>query len=395
MNPILPTAVYYLYDYYDYQIAGAKKEWYKALYDGENPGPMPTFGLYWVAFTLEFCVLMIHSVPYGDFRFWTDNTGISKPFVSDKLNALCLLRLYTVVRVVRDYTNIYARRRLVYDGGYRQRGGPEINYKLAMKATMTNHETIFVFTLYMSSLLVWGYIMHACERDWQPETFTYVNCIWLTAFQFAAMDFNDMAAMSEMGTLVSMFIIVWGLIVLSMLVNVIFNTVVLTSYEGWAIDWLTQYELCEDERQAAADLLAHWWSRKLDVRNGKKGDEEAEAGYLILLVQQYKKIREITYLINRNNPDANADPMTELQFGMKADLKELATSLLGEEEAEQLAEDEPAGSEKKGGMSLSTPVGEQAKLLAARVSQMEEVQSAILKKIETLYTKQKGKAPPK
>jgi len=355
---------------------------------------MPTFGLYAGSFAAEFCVLFIHAIPYGDFRFWTDNTGVQKPFISDKLNALCLLRLYTVVRVIRDYTPIYARRRLVYDGGYRQRGGPEINYKLAMKATMSLNESTFVGALYMSSLLIWGFILHACERDWQPETFTYKNCVWLTAFMFAAMDFNDMSAMSEMGTLISMFIIVWGLIVLSMLVNVIFNTVVLTSYEGWAIDWLQQYELCEDERQASADLIAHWWSRKLAERNGKGGDEESSAGYLILLCQQFKKIREISYLISRNNPDANADPMTELQFGMKSDLKAMATTLLGEEEAEALAEDEKS-SDKAAGMTLATPVGEQAELLAARVTQMEEVQGAILKKIETMYTKQKGKAPPK
>ena len=30
--------VFYLYDYYDYQVAGAKKEWYKLLYEGANPG---------------------------------------------------------------------------------------------------------------------------------------------------------------------------------------------------------------------------------------------------------------------------------------------------------------------------------------------------------------------
>merc|ERR1712216_224692 len=202
VNSFITTMLlYYLYDYYDYQVAGAKKEWYKKLYDGENPGQMPTFWYYFPNFLLEFIIIAIHAVPYSDFRFWTDATGLRKPFISDKLNTLCLLRLYTMIRVVRDYTPVYARRRLIYDGGYRERGGPEINYKLAMKANMTLHEGTFVSCLHLISLTVLGYIYHCCERDWQPETFTYVNCCWLVAFQFAAMDFNNMFPMSEFGTL--------------------------------------------------------------------------------------------------------------------------------------------------------------------------------------------------
>jgi len=395
VNSFITTILlYYIYDYYDYQVAGAKKEWYKALYDGENPGPMPTFWSYFGNFMMEFCLLGFHALPYSDFRFWTDVTGLEKPFISDKLNALCMLRLYTVFRVVRDYTPIYARRRLVYDGGYRERGGPEINYKLALKANLTLHETTTVCALYFSSLVVWGYIYHCCERDWQPEKYTFINCIWLTAFQFAAMDFNGMGPMSEFGTLVAAMIIIWGLIVLSMLVNVIFNTVVLTSYEGWAIDWLTQYELCEEERQSAADLLAHWWDRKVSLkqRGAKTGDEKEEAAYLILLVQQYKKLREVTFLINRNNPDQNADPMTELQFGMKEDLRDLAETLLGAEAANVGQEAPEVDSDT---INLATPVHEQASILAERVAEMEKVQSAILKKIEAIYTSKKGSPPPK
>merc|ERR1712072_1350426 len=108
VNSFMTTMIlYYLYDYYDYQVAGAKKEWYKKLYQGENTGPMPTFGLYFPHFLGEFLLLSIHCVPYADFRFWKDQTGLKKPFISDKLNALCMLRLYTVVRVIRDYTPIY------------------------------------------------------------------------------------------------------------------------------------------------------------------------------------------------------------------------------------------------------------------------------------------------
>lgn len=395
VNTFITTMLlYYLYDYYDYQVAGAKKEWYKRLYDGENPGPMPTFGFYFPNFFLEFLILGFHAVPYSDFRFWSDVTGAQKPFISDKLNAMCLLRLYTAVRVVRDYTPVYARRRLIYDGGYRERGGPEINYKLAMKANMTLHEGKFVAIIYFSSLIVLGYIYHCCERDWQPESFTFINCIWLVAFQFAAMDFNNMGPMSQYGTIVAALVIIWGLIILSMLVNVIFNCVVLTSYEGWAIDWLAQYELCEEERKASAKLLAHWWTEKLEIKQkgAKQDDGQSEASYLIQLVQLHKGVREVSYLIARNNPDANIDPMTELQIGMKGDLRTLAEKMLGEEDA-QLADDEIP--EPTGGINIGpASVYEQALGMSSRVERIEEVQNTVLRRVEELYQRTKGQPPP-
>ena len=45
-------------------------------------------------------------------------SGAVKPFVSDKLGVFVFLRVYLFVRVVRDYTDVYARRRLIYDNGY-------------------------------------------------------------------------------------------------------------------------------------------------------------------------------------------------------------------------------------------------------------------------------------
>jgi hypothetical protein len=392
--------LYYLYDYYDYQVAGAKKEWYKSLYDGGNPGPMPSFGTYSGTFLLEFLILLWHTPPYADFRFWVDEVGMYSPFLSDKFNALCMLRLYTIVRVVRDFTSIYARRRLVYDGGYRERGGAEINYKLAMKASMILHEGTFVACMYGGSLIVLTYIYHVGERDWQPETYTYMNTLWLTAFQFAAMDFNDMSPISEFGTFCSVLVVVWGLIIISMLVNVIFNIVMLTNFEGWAIDWLAQYELCEEERECAAAVLAHWWEHKVEIqKKGMKNDGgSSEALYIVRLVQLFKKLRDVTFMVQRNNPHANADQMTELQIGMKNDLRVLAEKLLGAEDA-KIADNEGDDAEVDGPITTSLmesdiSVYERSSLLATRVNQMEQSQEAILRRVEQLYETQKGEAPP-
>jgi len=384
--------LFYLYDYYDYQVAGAKKEWYKLLYEGANPGPMPTFGLYASSFALEFFILSLHCLPCTDFYFWVDETGVQSQFIGDKINSLCMLRLYTAIRVIRDYTSIYSRRRLVYDGGYRERGGPEITFKLALKANLAIYEGAFVAAAYLSALFILGYMYHCGERDVQPELYTLMNTLWLTAFQFAAMDFNGMAPLSEFGVFMSAFVIISGLVILSMLVNTIFNTVMLSSYEGYAIDWLQQYELCEQEREEAGKVLKVWWNKKMNrIENGGKKNEDStiEANHIIQLVQMFKKLREVSFMVQRNNPSGNLDPMTELQVNMKKDLCQLARKVISKEDAVAVIGDGVDTVDTTTDNSVFT----RSAALAGRVKKMEETQEAVLRLVEEIYKKQKGKAP--
>lgn len=103
-------------------------------------------------------------------------------------------------------------------------------------------------------------------------------------------------------------------------------------------------------------------------------------------------------MINRNNPDLNADPMTELQVGMKSDLRLLAEKMLGEEDA-KLADDEGEEIPADGPATINLlegdlPVAERSLMMANRVTQMEQTQAAILRRVEQIYEAQKGAPPP-
>jgi len=377
--------LYYLYDYYDYQVAGAKKDWYKRLYDGENPGPKPSFKSYAMSFLIEFVVLAFHTPPYFDFRYWKLESGITKPLVSDKLAVFCFIRLYLFIRVVRDGARVYSRRRLIYDGGYRERGGPEINYKLAMKAVMIQREALFVFVVYFGSVFVLGYMWHVSERDWQPEDFTLKQCIWLVVFQLCACDYNGLGPKSEIGTLMGLLVISWGLIIISMLVNVIFNAVVLSSYEGWAVDWLDQYELCETQHEASADVLKLWWKYKMNRRKG--GDSAAaakndEAQYIIQLVQKYKYLREVTFQVATNSGDA-ADPVAEQQAQMRTDLNVLMSKMHGATDPDGAAD----------GAAAAISMNDRTEALNARVVELEETAGVVLAQTREVFEKMMGRAP--
>jgi len=258
-----------LYDYYQYQILGVKKNWYVSLYEGKRPGNLPrgiwSSSFRW-PFIVEFVLLLIHVPPYLDFRYWdvpegktNVNVGLKKPFISDVMGVFMCVRLYLWVRVIRDHTSVYTRRRLIYEGGYRERGGPPINFKIACKKHYLKKEALSVFTLLFLGALILAYSTWVSERDYQPKIFNLKDCIWFTIFQTLLCGFRGMAAYTTFGQYVALAIVFFGIIVLSLAIAVVFNAIALSANESWALDWIREYTLKEKERNAATDYLAYWW----------------------------------------------------------------------------------------------------------------------------------------
>jgi len=261
--------MFMIWDYYEYQVVGIKKNWYVQLYNGKRPGNLPRnimSSTLWASFIIELLIIFIHVPPGVDFRYWTVapgktnvNPGLKKPFISDKLQVFMCLRLYLWIRVIRDHSNIYERRRLVYQGGFRERGGSVINYKLAVKKLYLHKEALSVFVILFVGVVILSYCTFVSERDYQPAIFTMKNSIWFTIFQSLLCGYNSMGAKTEFGQLVSIFVMFFGIIVLSLAIAVVFNCLALTSNETYALDWLQEYMLKEKERNAATDYLAYWW----------------------------------------------------------------------------------------------------------------------------------------
>merc|ERR1712028_68401 len=334
--------LYYLYDLYDYMVAGAKKEWYQILYKGENPGPIPKFRHHMAQFITEFVVIAMHAPPYFDFRHWRTGSGAVKPFVSDKLGVFVFMRVYLFVRVVRDYTDVYARRRLIYDRGHKSAGGMEIRALTAMKTAYIKHTAVMVAALGGGSILILAYMMHCAERDWQPEQFSYKNCVWYVVFFVAAMDYGSMGPKSQFGTGLAVLIVSWGLILLSMAIGVIFESATLSSYEVWAIDWLKQCELLEQERAVAADMLRAWFKYKKSVKTqlaGKQGNEKfSETVYKLNSVKEYKLLMEIQFKIERCGGGDAGIPQPVLTTEAALSLSDAAKEIRAQVEAQDQAD---------------------------------------------------------
>merc|ERR1711998_135627 len=237
-----------------------------------------------------------------------------------------------------DYSNIYERRRLVYLGGYRDRGGAEINYKLACKKLYLHKEALSVFVILIIGTVILSYCTLVSERDFQPHVFTLKDSVWFTIYQSLLCGYNNMSAKTEFGQIVSMCVMFFGIIVLSLAIAVVFNALALTSNETYALDWLQEYQMKEKERNAATDYLAYWW-RYLAVKQSTDmpPDEQRklQSEYYSAAVSMFNKMSgasgDLAALAEHGDSHAEDDSMQNLQ--MVSMLKRKTLGIVEGEEA--------------------------------------------------------------
>jgi len=264
--------LYMLYDYYQYLVAGHKKEWYTALYinrpapPGMGEIPRGLFGtkLFCSAFITECIILMLHAPPGLDFRFWCcrsdeGNEDIKKPFLSDKFNLIIFARLYLLVRVLRDACPLWNRRFQIYAGGYSRRGGPEITYAGTMRYWYCAGKIFFTGCILSFGTVIAAYSLMACERDYDLDMWSPVHSTWFTLFNMLLCGYGGMFPVSAYGQYVLLAVLIFGIVVLSLAIEVIFGLMALDEHEQKAVDWITEHQYKELETNAATAYLAFWW----------------------------------------------------------------------------------------------------------------------------------------
>jgi hypothetical protein len=130
-----------------------------------------------------------------------------------------------------------------------------------------------------------------------------------------------MAAKTEFGQVVSMFVMFFGIIVLSLAIAVVFNALALTNNESHALDWLAEYLTQEKERNAATDYLAYWW-RYLAVKQATDmpPDEQRkkQSEYYSAAVAMFNKMSsatgELAAMSDHGDNNAEDQAMQNLQM---------------------------------------------------------------------------------
>jgi len=236
------TAVCALFDYYQLEVYVWRK-YLKPQGDDtlEYGWPLP----YLLPFLFEATVILIHPVPYVS---------------DDKIGLLLFLRLYLIVRLVRDASPLYRERHTISDQGYEDRGGPEFNTVLITRLTFDKHPGTCLSLLFALTSFVCGFCNYVCAREnvEVEQDFSFIKAVWGSAMLLCT-GMAKQPADSDWSRVMEIATVVLGTLMFAMVLAVTHNAVVLRPKDRWGVECISSSNRRDQLEKNSAIMIQNWW----------------------------------------------------------------------------------------------------------------------------------------
>lgn len=246
----------------------------------------------------ETVLLLVHAPPWLDYRVADAVTGVDRPFLSDKINLACFLRLYQAARLVRDNSGVFRTRmaflRAKMSGPVRTRQDLA-GWFFAFKVLFKREPLYIVSWLSGSMFIMFSYIIYVTEREYRPE-FGLGSALWFTLVTMTTVGYGDITVVDSLSKVFAALAAVAGIILISISVSVITSQLELNGIQARAETWFIEKRDHKMKRDDAALLIQTVW-RLRKSRGGSPGwlyrMPEALQWELFLRIASARAVREL------------------------------------------------------------------------------------------------------
>ena len=204
------------------------------------------------SFLAELLVTIFHVPVFIDLMFPDRND------VDDRWNAFVIMRIYTAVRVVRDWSFLAGQGGKLAGAFSRV----ELNSSFVLKTFLFKHPGSAVAILLAVVSVVAGYAMYVFERA--SDAPDYASAIYLILVTMTTVGYGDVAPESIVGRLLAVIAAVLGLVVSALMVAVIHSRLHLTRHQNSIVTFLGARKLEHLlSHKAALSIQLAYRSRKL------------------------------------------------------------------------------------------------------------------------------------
>lgn len=262
-----------LFDYYQLMVYVYRK--YQTPNQEEMSGFWPNKFLY--PFLVEMCVCFIHPIP-----------GL----LNNKIGAFMLVRIYLLLNLVRNSSEIYTKRGIVYRSGHLKRGGERVDLTLCIKLRIdqTPGLCLGVFSLLLLGLM--SYANYICEREGlSGGDLTYWKAAWSTSFLMFR-GISKVTTDNTAGRLIELATGLIGVGVLAIVVAIVTQSMEVSETEQFARSWMARRKNRKKMEVYAAELIqAQWRLHQLRVKCPDEVTMEVQL-FFESLIKRHRKYRE-------------------------------------------------------------------------------------------------------
>lgn len=213
--------------------------------------------------------------------------------ITNKLGCFLFLRLYLLMMLVRNYSEIYTKRGMVYESGHLKRGGKRIDLELVLKIYVDAQPFLCLCVVFSSLWLAMSYGVYICEREGiNGAELTYMKCVWNTAFLVLRGVSRMDSSGSTAGRAIELTAAVVGVIGLAVVVALVTELMEVSEAEEFAATWMHRQKMQTKSEQYAAELIqAAWRLHQLQVNDPNEVTLEVEFFFKSLL-ERHKMLRD-------------------------------------------------------------------------------------------------------
>ncbi len=202
------------------------------------------------AFLLEMLVILPHPAPLG---------SAFENAYDDKLGALMFMRLYTVIRVLRDLSPIYkSRGRLLKEPGLKRSGAVEFNWLLAVRFLFADAMWTFVIIGVVSCWFMWSYLVWIFERE-HNINFKLDISVWMIVITMCTVGYGDWSPKYGISKILTGFAAITGIINTALLAFVVMKNLTLSSQDRRVQSMWARKECQADQKITAVSYIARAW----------------------------------------------------------------------------------------------------------------------------------------
>jgi len=226
--------------------------------------------LFW-QYLLEMFVCLIH-VPYGlEFNFIIEFRAIKAFYRGEMVVTLMIfLRLYHIVRVIRDYTLIRFKNamflsKLVHvdqDVGY------------AVKVILHENPVTFVLCGLFSALLLFGYLLRIYDTTARPltEQFGIAQSYWIGLLSLTTVGYGDDVPKSHLGRIMVVLLVYIGSILIPLQIAIVERLLQFNLQEDRMIRVYRMEQKRHAFQRAAVQLVVRWYRSVKAKKQNELGD---------------------------------------------------------------------------------------------------------------------------
>ena len=241
------------------------------------------------SYLVEVLICLIHTPPFLAYPYETAPFGEYTDDVIQVINTLLLLRVYLLVRVLRENS------KLMMAGGHviGEMANIDFDTVFITKSIINSHPITIVTACLLVTLVLSAYTVFIFERFSHPNPLNMLDAIWLIIISMTTVGYGDLVPTTDVGKAAAIISSGVGVFLTALIIAVIHHELQLTTPQLRIIGYMQRSEIAKQTQLLAAATIEAAYVAHL-VRKRKLGTHRAHLAELRLFqtIRQFRETRK-------------------------------------------------------------------------------------------------------